>query len=83
VSITVITSNGDFTVPAGQSWGAQFGPDGSIMTTVHDGPFSTVQPNKSNNNLDYDVPVACATGNVVGQFDSVEAIYPTNSVTKA
>jgi hypothetical protein len=82
VSVTVITSNGDFTVPAGQSWGAQFGPDGSIMATVHDGPFKTVHP-EAGSNIEYDVPITAATGNVVGQFDSVEAIYPTSSVTKA
>lgn len=81
MSVFVITANGDFTVPAGQSWSAQFGPDGSIMIAVHDGPFATVLPNVGAN-LDYELPATVATGNVVGLFDEVEAIYPTDSVTR-
>jgi hypothetical protein len=81
MSVTVITANGDFTIPSGQSWGCQFGPDGSVLVTVHDGPFTEVQPPAGT--TEFYLPVSAATGTVVGQFDEVEAVYPTNSVTKS
>ena len=70
--ITVITAGGsDYTVPAGQSWVAVSSPDGSLIVSVFDSVFE-IEDDGTNR----------ATGQVVGSFSDVEAVYPTNSVTK-
>jgi Tol biopolymer transport system component len=70
--ITVITASGsDYTVPAGQSWVPSISPDGSLIVSVFEGPFE-VEDDGTNR----------ATGQIVGSFSDVEAVYPTASATK-
>jgi hypothetical protein len=74
--LTVSTANGDYKVPLARSWGSQMGPDGTVLVSVHAGPFKEIDnPERP------DVPVSTATGDIIGQFDEVESVYFTEEVT--
>jgi hypothetical protein len=75
--LTVSTANGDYKVPLGRSWGSQMGPDGTVLVAVHAGPFKEL----NNPDTELDVPVSAATGDILGQFDEVEAVFFTEEVT--
>jgi len=71
-SITVITANGsDYTVPGGQSWVPSLSPDGTLFVNVFNEPFE-VEDDGTN----------AAKGQIIGSFSDVEAVYPSNGVTK-
>lgn len=71
--VTVITANGTFTVAAGQSWGSSFGPDGDVTADIHDGPFVDVTGSADG--------AWAPSGNPIGMFTQVEAVYLTFLVT--
>lgn len=70
--VTVITANGsDYTLPTALSWVPTLAPDGSLVVSVFAGAFE-VEDDGTNR----------ATGQIVGSFSDVEAVYPVSSVTK-
>jgi hypothetical protein len=70
--VTVITATGnDYTVPSGQSWVPQLTASGDLFINVFDQPFE-VEEDGTN----------VAKGQIIATISDVEAIYPTNSVTK-